>query len=36
MGWKPKDNPCKIRGIPLGWEFRQKLGIVPEEEEDFL
>ena len=35
MGWKPKGNPCKIRGIALGWELRQKFGIVPEEEEDF-
>ena len=34
MGWKPKGNPCKIKGIPLGWELRQKLGIIPEEEED--
>ena len=36
MGWKPKGNPCKIKGILLGWEPRQKLGIIPEEEEDFL
>ena len=36
MGWKLKGNPCKIRGIPLGWESRKKLGIIPEEEEDFL
>ena len=36
MGWKRKGNPCKIRGIPLGWEPRQKLGIIPREEEDFL
>ena len=36
MGWKSKGNTCKIRWIPLGWELRQKLGIIPEEEEDFL
>ena len=35
MGWKLKGNLCKIRGIPLGWEPRQKLGIIPKEEEDF-
>ena len=25
---------AKIRGIPLGWGPRQKLGIIPEEEGD--
>ena len=32
---KTENNPCKIRGIPLGWEPRQKLGIILEEEQDF-
>ena len=35
MGWKLKINSYKIRGIPLGWEPRQKLGTIPEEKEDF-
>ena len=35
MAWKSRGNPCKIRGIPLGWEPRQKSEIIPEEEEDF-
>ena len=30
-----KVTHAKIWEIPLGWEFRQKLGIIPKEEEDF-
>ena len=34
MGWKPKGNPCKIKGIPRGWEPRKKLRIILEGEKD--
>ena len=30
-----KVTHVKIWEIPVGWEFRQKLGIIPKEEEDF-